>query len=207
MTPKAAPVPRTTRKPVNVLIVGVGGQGVLLASEALAEAAAMKGLQIKKSEVHGMAQRGGSVVSHVRFGRRVYSPLIPRGEADFLVSFEKLEALRYLEYLHRDSWALVNDQEIYPLPVSTGRAEYPKGIDRVIRKAGIRCRMVDGIGLAARSGNVRAVNSVILGVLSKFLPFDIETWKKALQLHVPERHLDANLKAFDLGRRRRISMD
>ena len=190
---------------VNVLVVGVGGQGVLLAGEVLAEVAVLSGLEVKKSEVHGMAQRGGSVVSHLRFGKKVHSPLIPRGEADFLISFEKLETLRYLDHLRASSWVLVNDQEILPLPVSSGREKYPAGIERKIRSAGLRCKIIDGLGLAARAGNQRAVNSVILGVLSRMMPFTEEIWGQALRNHVPAKYLDANMKAFELGRRRRIS--
>jgi indolepyruvate ferredoxin oxidoreductase beta subunit len=188
---------------VNSLVVGVGGQGVLLASEVLAEVAVLSGLEAKKSEVHGMAQRGGGVVSDLRFGKKVHSPLISRGEADFLVSFEKLETLRYLDYLRASSWVLVNDQEILPLPVSSGREKYPGGIERKIRSAGLHCKVVDGLALAARAGNQRAVNSVILGVLSRLMPFTEEIWAEALRNHAPAKYLDANMKAFELGRRRR----
>lgn len=186
----------------NVLVVGVGGQGVLVASEVLAAAALLSGLDVKKSEVHGMAQRGGSVVSHVRFGWTVHSPLVEKGEADFLVSFERLETLRYLDYLRRSSWVVMNDQKVLPLPVSSGKAQYPGGIERIVRGAGLRLKSVDGPGLAERAGNRRAVNSVVLGVLSRLLPFPEELWKDALQGHVPERHLAANLNAFRLGRGR-----
>jgi indolepyruvate ferredoxin oxidoreductase beta subunit len=197
-------VNRSRRRPVNVLIVGVGGQGVLLAGEVLANAAVIAGLDVKKSEVHGMAQRGGSVISHLRFGKVVHSPLISRGEADFLISFEKLETLRYLDYLHPSSWVLVNDQEILPLPVSTGRLAYPRGIHRVLETAGVQFKIIDGVSLAARAGNAKAVNAVILGVLAKLLPFPGDAWEKALQGNVPERYLAANMKAFELGKRRRL---
>jgi indolepyruvate ferredoxin oxidoreductase beta subunit len=188
----------------NVLVVGVGGQGVLLASEVLAEVALLSGLDVKKSEVHGMAQRGGSVVSHVRFGRKVHSPLIELGEADFLVSFEKLETLRYLGHLHPGSWVLINDQEVLPLPVSSGKARYPGGVEKTVRKAGLQVKVIDGPDLAERAGNRRAVNSVVLGVLSQLLSFPEEAWSAALQGHVPPRHLTANMSAFRLGRRRRV---
>lgn len=191
-------------KPVNILVVGVGGQGVLLASEVLGEAAALAGLDVKKSEVHGMAQRGGSVFSHLRFGRKVHSPLISRGEADFLLSFEKLESLRYLDYLHRNSWALVNKQVVLPLPVSTGRAQYPRHVEKIFREHELRYKMIDGLGLAARAGNAKAVNSVVLGALSKLLSFDDEIWHEALRRHVPAKHLDVNYQAFALGRRLRF---
>lgn len=186
----------------NVLVVGVGGQGVLLASEVLAEVALLSGLDVKKSEVHGMAQRGGSVVSHVRFGTKVYSPLIAKGEADYLLSFEKLETLRYLDFLRRSSWVIMNDQKILPLPVSSGRAPYPGAIERSIREAGLKLRTVDGPGLAQEAGNRRAVNSAVLGVLSRLLSFSEEVWKEALEAQVPRRHLAANMNAFRLGRGR-----
>lgn len=195
---------RVKVRPTNVLVVGVGGQGVLLASEVLAEVALLSGLDVKKSEVHGMAQRGGSVVSHVRFGKKVHSPLIERGEADFLVSFEKLETLRYLDLLHPAAWVLINDQEVLPLPVSSGKAQYPKNVGKTVRKAGLQVKVIDGPNLAERAGNRRAVNSVVLGFLSRLLPFPEEVWSAALQGHVPERHLSANMSAFRLGRRRRV---
>lgn len=183
----------------SVLLAGVGGQGVLLASEVLAEAAASAGNDVKKSEVHGMAQRGGSVVSHLRFGPQVHSPLIPRGGGDFLVSFERLETLRYLEYLHRDSIVLVNTQEILPLPVSVGKMRYPAGIDERLRATGVRALFVDGHGIALAAGNAKAVNAVILGALSSVLPFGPGIWEDALRRHIPGRLLEVNLRAFALG--------
>ena len=183
----------------SVLLAGVGGQGVLLASEILAEAAAISGNDVKKSEVHGMAQRGGSVVSHLRFGPVVHSPLIPRGSADFLVSFERLETLRYLEYLHRDSVVLVNNQEILPLPVSVGKVKYPGDIPERIRATGVRAVFVDGHGLAVAAGNARAVNAVILGALSAIMRFEPPVWEEALRRQIPQRLLEVNLRAFALG--------
>jgi indolepyruvate ferredoxin oxidoreductase beta subunit len=183
----------------SVLLAGVGGQGVLLASEVLAEAAALAGSDVKKSEVHGMAQRGGSVVSHLRFGPEVHSPLIPRGGADYLVSFERLETLRYLEYLRRDSVVLVNTQEILPLPVSVGKARYPADIEERLRATGVPAVFVDGHGLALAAGNAKAVNAVILGALSSILCFAPQVWAEALRRQVPARVLDVNLRAFTLG--------
>ena len=184
----------------SVLLAGVGGQGVLLASEVLAEAAALAGNEVKKSEVHGMAQRGGSVVSHLRFGREVFSPLIPRGGADFLVSFERLETLRYLDMLHRDSLVLVNDQRILPLPVSVGKAAYPEDVEERLRLAGVRARFVDGQGRARAAGNAKAVNAVVLGALSALMSIERGIWEQALRRQVPARLLDVNLRAFALGR-------
>ena len=130
--------------------------------------------------------------------------LIERGEADFLVSFEKLETLRYLEHLHPAAWVLINDQEVLPLPVSSGKARYPAGVEGAVRKAGLKAKVLNGPELAERAGNRRAVNSVILGFLSRLLSFSEEAWIAALQGHVPPRHLVANMSAFRLGRRRRV---
>ncbi len=184
----------------SVLLAGVGGQGVLLASEVLAEVASLAGHDVKKSEVHGMAQRGGSVVSHLRYGPEVFSPLIPRGGADFLVSFERLETLRYLESLHAGSVVLVNDQRILPLPVSVGKAAYPSDVEGLLAAAGVRAHLVDGSGLAAAAGNAKAVNAVVLGALSALIGFTTGLWEEALRRHVPARLLAVNLKAFALGR-------
>ena len=183
----------------NVLLAGVGGQGVLLGSEVLAEVASLAGFEVKKSEVHGMAQRGGSVVSHLRFGAEVFSPLISRGAADYLVSFERLETLRYLEYLHRGSVVLVNNQEILPLPVSVGKARYPAGIEERLGATGVRAIFVDGQALALAAGNAKAVNAAILGALSAILPFGPGVWEEALRRQIPARLLEVNLRAFALG--------
>jgi len=184
----------------SVLLAGVGGQGVLLASEILAEAAALAGHDVKKSEVHGMAQRGGSVVSHLRFGPEVHSPLIPRGGADFLVSFERLETLRYLESLHAGSVVIVNSQEILPLPVSVGKASYPQDIEERLRGAGIRAHFLDGQGIAVAAGNAKAVNAAVLGALSALMVFGQALWEEALRRQIPARLHEVNLRAFALGR-------
>jgi indolepyruvate ferredoxin oxidoreductase beta subunit len=181
-------------------LAGVGGQGVLLASEVLAETAALAGLAVKKSEVHGMAQRGGSVVSHLRFGPEVFSPLIPAGEADFLVSFEELEALRYLPHLRAGALALVNRQRILHLPVSTGRLAYPADVAGILARAGVRHAFIDGVGLAREAGNERAVNAVVIGGLANHLPFGADLWEEALRRLLPERLLAVNRRAFALGR-------
>ena len=186
--------------PTSILIAGVGGQGVLLASEVLAEAAAIADHDVKKSEVHGMAQRGGSVVSHLRFGAEVHSPLIPLGGADLLVSFEELETLRYFPWLRAGAFLLVNDQRILPLPVSSGRAAYPADVRGVIAATGLAHAFVDGPGLAARAGNAKAVNSVILGALAHRLRFASEIWEEALRRQLPAKLLAVNREAFALGR-------
>ena len=184
----------------SVLLAGVGGQGVLLASEILAEAAAIAGFDVKKSEVHGMAQRGGSVVSHLRFGPVVHSPLIPRGGADYLVSFERLETLRYLDSLHAGSVVLVNDVEILPLPVSVGKATYPTDIEERLRGAGVRAHLVDGRGIATAAGNPKALNAAVLGALSALMGFEPAVWEGALRRQIPARLHEVNLRAFALGR-------
>jgi len=184
----------------NVLLAGVGGQGVLLGSEVLAEVAALAGLEVKKSEVHGMAQRGGSVVSHLRFGEAVFSPLIPRGGADYLVSFERLGTLRYLDFLHAGSVVLVNNQQIVPLPVGVGKAVYPADIESRLESTGVRARFVEGHAIALAAGNAKAVNAVILGALSSMMAFAPALWEEALRHQIPARLLDLNLRAFALGR-------
>jgi indolepyruvate ferredoxin oxidoreductase beta subunit len=184
----------------NVLLAGVGGQGVLLGSEVLAEVAALAGFAVKKSEVHGMAQRGGSVVSHLRFGAEVFSPLISRGAADYLVSFERLETVRYLDFLHAGSVVLVNNQQIVPLPVAVGRAVYPVDIEARLQATGVRACFVEGHAIALAAGNAKAVNAVILGALSSIMSFAPALWEEALRHQFPARLLDLNLRAFALGR-------
>jgi len=184
----------------NVLLAGVGGQGVLLGSEVLAEVAALAGFEVKKSEVHGMAQRGGSVVSHLRFGVEVFSPLISRGAADYLVSFERLETLRYLDFLHAGSVVLVNNQQIVPLPVAVGKAVYPADIEARLQATGVRACFVEGHAIALAAGNAKAVNAVILGALSAIMSFAPALWEGALRHQIPARLLDLNLRAFALGR-------
>jgi indolepyruvate ferredoxin oxidoreductase, beta subunit len=188
----------------NVLLAGVGGQGVLLGSEVLAEVAALAGFDVKKSEVHGMAQRGGSVVSHLRFGAEVFSPLISRGAADYLVSFERLETLRYLEFLHAGSVVLVNNQKIVPLPVGVGKAVYPVDIEERLSATGVCFRLVEGHAIALAAGNAKAVNAVILGALAAIMPFEPALWQEALRHQIPARLLDLNLRAFELGRQTHV---
>jgi indolepyruvate ferredoxin oxidoreductase beta subunit len=183
-------------KVTNVFIAGVGGQGILLASEILSEVALSHGLDVKKSEVHGMAQRGGSVVSHVRFGAKVYSPVIAEREADLLVSFEKMEALRWIHYLAPGGTVIVNEQEIVP----SGLEEYPEGLGDEIRARVPDSLFVDALRLANEAGHARAANTVMLGAFSNYLNFPEEDWKGAIQGRVPKKTIDVNLKAFELGR-------
>ncbi len=183
-------------KVTNVFISGVGGQGILLASEILSEVALARGLDVKKSEVHGMAQRGGSVVSHVRFGEKVYSPVIAEREADLLVSFEKMEGLRWIHYLAPGGAVIVNSQEILP----SGLEEYPKGMDDGIRERQADALIIDALALAKEAGNARAVNTVMLGAFSNHLEFEENEWARAIEKRVPKKTIDINLKAFQLGR-------
>lgn len=187
-------------KVTNILLAGVGGQGTLLASEVLSEALMLGGYDVKKSEVHGMSQRGGSVTSHVRFGAKVYSPLIPEGEADLLFGFELLETLRCLPMLHPGGAVIANDLKIMPAPVAMGQEIYPVDIPSRILQAFPDSRVVNGMDLAVRAGNMRTVNIALLGALSRRLGLAEQHWHQALTRQVPAKFLAANLKAFKLGR-------
>jgi indolepyruvate ferredoxin oxidoreductase, beta subunit len=188
-------------KTLNITLVGVGGQGTLLASEILCRVALLGGKDVKKSEVHGMAQRGGSVVSQVRVGEKVYSPLIAVGETDILVSFEKLEALRFAHFLSPTGVALVNDQEIRPVTVSSGQATWPDDLDGFLRKAFAKLEIVPALDIARELGNTRVVNVVMIGAMSNYLDIDDATWKQAITDLVKPQYLDFNLKAFDAGKK------
>lgn len=185
---------------LNISLVGVGGQGTLLASEILCQVALLAGKDVKKSEVHGMAQRGGSVVSQVRIGRKVYSPLIGVGETDILVSFEKLESLRFAHYLSPGGLAVVNDQEIVPVTVSSGQAKWPVDLDQRIQSAFPRLEMVPALKIAKEIGNVRAVNVVMIGALSVHMDFSEQIWNDAIKTLVKPKFVELNLKAFEAGR-------
>ena len=187
-------------KTTNLLFVGVGGQGVLVASKILVEVLLKAGFDVKKSEVHGMAQRGGSVVSQVRFGKKVYSPLIKKGEGDILVSFEQLETLRYLDYLHPKSFIFFNNQKILPPSVSMGVEDYPEGVSEKLKNKFKNTFMVEGIQMAGQAGNIRSLNIVLLGVLSRYLTIDEKDWVKTLREKLPAALVEVNLKAFNLGR-------
>ena len=185
---------------ISVFITGVGGQGTILASELLSEVAKIAGYDVKKSEVHGMAQRGGSVVSVVRFGEKVYSPVLSPGEADVLLAFEPLEALRTLHYAKPDGKVVVNSRPIMPATVASGAAKYPDNLFDRIREAVPDVVVVDGQKLAKEAGTSRAVNVVLLGTLSNFLPFTADNWREALKNTVPAKYLEMNMKAFELGK-------
>jgi indolepyruvate ferredoxin oxidoreductase beta subunit len=184
----------------NILIAGVGGQGVLLVSEIFSEACLRSGYDVKKSEVHGMAQRGGSVTSHVRFGEQVHSPLIEKGQADVLVSFEELEALRWIAFLKPGGAVVVNAQRIAPMTVSSGVASYPEDVLEQLRERTSRVVAVDGIGIAQEVGNPRVVNVALLGALSKHLKIEENIWRETISARVPPKTVEVNLKAFEAGR-------
>lgn len=184
----------------NVIFVGVGGQGVILASKILMEVAHANGYDIKESEVHGMAQRGGSVDTHVRFGKKVYSPLIAKGSADYIVSFELLESIRKLDYLSPKGTLLVNKLQIKPSTVEVGLSEYPEDVENWIEKNVKNQVIVDTKELLREIGNAKTLNIVMLGLLSNFLEFSEEKWLEAIGKLVKERFLDMNINAFRKGR-------
>ncbi len=188
------------KKGYNVIISGVGGQGIILASELLALAAMEAGYDVKKSEVHGMSQRGGDVVSHVRFSDKVYSPLIEQGTCDLILAFEKAEALRYLHYLKpEDGVVVMNDLEIIPLPVTAGEDTYPENVEETIRKYA-NLVVVNAIDRAKELGNPRVANTIMLGVASKFFDIPEDVWLRVISNRVPKKTIEVNRKAFQLGR-------
>ncbi|MDO9308064.1 MAG: indolepyruvate oxidoreductase subunit beta [Deltaproteobacteria bacterium] len=184
----------------NVLLVGVGGQGILLASEILSEAAMLAGYDVKKSEIHGMSQRGGSVVSHVRYGKQVFSPIVPEGEGDILFGFELMETCRSLPLLKPGGTVVANDLKISPPSVLMGQELYPEGLVERIKARFPDFLLLDGQQMAGSAGNVRAANTVLLGAVSRKLDIAEQHWMKALEKMVPSKALDVNRKAFRLGR-------
>ena len=185
----------------NIMIVGVGGQGTLLASKLLGRMLLTKGYDIKVSEVHGMSQRGGSVITYVRYGDKVYSPIIDKGEADIILSFELLEAARWTEYLRPDGIIITNTQEINPMPVITGAAEYPQQLVEKMEALGLKVDAFDALSLAQEAGTSKAVNLVLLGRLSAYFDFTEDEWMAAIEESVPAKFLEMNKKAFMLGKR------
>ena len=184
----------------NIMIVGVGGQGSLLASKLLGRILLTKGYDVKVSEVHGMSQRGGSVVTYVRFGEKVYSPVIDKGEADYIVSFELMEAARWSEYLRKDGKIIANTQQINPMPVITGAAQYPDELACKMADKGITIDAFNALALAEQAGSSKAVNIVLMGHLSRSFDFTLEDWMNAIEKSVPAKFLELNKKAFLLGR-------
>ena len=188
-------------KKSNILIVGVGGQGTLLASVLLGNLALLKGYDVKLSEVHGMAQRGGSVVTHVKISEgTVSSPLIEEGDADVIIAFEELEAYRWLPYLKKGGTMYVNTQQILPMPVIMGKAKYPDDIMKVLEENAGTVKAFAALHIAEECGSVKAVNVVLLGAASKDLPFDESAWIKVIEENVKPKFVELNKKAFEMGR-------
>jgi len=181
-------------------MVGVGGQGIIRASDILCEVIMRSGLDVKKSEVHGMAQRGGSVTSHVRYGEKVYSPLAPKGGVDILVAFERLEALRNLDYVKPNGQVIMSELELYPPAVNLGVSVYPEGVADAVRKRVPAVKEVNATRMAVDAGNIKAENTALLGVLSTYLDIDAKIWDEVLREAFPPKVLEANLKAFAAGR-------
>ena len=184
----------------NIMIVGVGGQGSLLASKLLGRLLMEQGYDVKVSEVHGMSQRGGSVVTYVRYGDRVASPVIDQGEADFIVSFELLEAARWMPFLRPGGQIVTSTQQIDPMPVVTGAADYPENLVEKMRAKGAKVDALDCLALAREAGSSKAVNIVLMGRLSHYFDLPEEAWQKSLEAMVPPKFLEVNKKAFALGK-------
>ncbi len=184
---------------LNILIVGVGGQGTLLASRVLGQFATGRGLDCKLSEVHGMAQRGGSVVTHVRIAKKVYSPVIAEGRADIIIAFEELEALRARHYLSEEGIMIVNSQEIYPMPVIIGAVSYPENPIATIKSEGKNVITLNALDLAKECGNIKASNTVMIGKMAKILDIPLDEMKEVLKVVVPERFIELNLLAVEKG--------
>ena len=183
----------------SVLIVGVGGQGTLLASRLLGSAMMDLGYDVKVSEVHGMSQRGGSVETYVRYGDKVYSPVINQGEADIVLAFEQLEAARFLPFLKKGGVVVTNTQQIDPMPVVTGAAQYPQGLLEQIKAQGAGLLAIDALSLAEQAGSVKAVNVVLIGAMAKALGTEKEIWLKTIEKTVPPKFVEMNKRAFELG--------
>ena len=186
-------------KTTSVMIVGVGGQGSLLASKLLGRLLTDEGYDVKVSEVHGMSQRGGSVVTYVRFGEKVYSPIVCEGEADVIISFEKLEAARYARYLKTDGTIVVNTQQIDPMPVIIGAAEYPTEVLGELTAKGVRVDALDALSLAEEAGSSKAVNIVLMGKAAKLFDIPYDKWIAAIENTVAPKFVEMNKRAFDLG--------
>jgi len=183
----------------NILIVGVGGQGTLLSSRIVAQVAVQMGYDVKVSEVHGMAQRGGSVVTQVRYGEKIYSPIIKRGDADVILAFEKIEAARWLDYLKPDGLVIINNERVNPLPVMSGKAKYPDDIHEKVAALVKKTVVVDATDIAIQCGNIKAANVVLVGMLSQAIGLPEEEVEKAIRAIVPPKALDVNLQAFREG--------
>lgn len=186
----------------SVLLAGVGGQGIILASKILAQCAFTAGLMVKESELHGMAQRGGSVISHVRFGEEVYSPLIPSGKADFMVALEELESLRYTYFLKPSAQVILNSKQVMPSVIIPENSRYPENIRQKLESLGFRVDEVNALETARELGNLKVENIILVGALSRYLPFTMEDWQKTIEKSVPAKTIEINLAAFRTGRER-----
>lgn len=184
----------------SIMIVGVGGQGSLLASRIIGNVLLSQGFDVKVSEVHGMSQRGGSVVTYVKYGDKVYSPIIEKGEADIIVSFELLEAARWISYLKIGGHLITSTQQLDPMPVITGAAEYPENITQKLQQLGADVIAADALSLAQQAGNSKASNVVLIGLMASKMNFSDDVWKDAIKQCVNEKFLELNLKAFELGK-------
>ena len=184
----------------NIMIVGVGGQGSLLASKLLGRLLVNEGYDVKVSEVHGMSQRGGSVVTYVRYGDKVYSPVVDEGEADFIISFELLEAARWLPFLKKDGRIITSTQQVDPMPVIIGAAVYPEDLVTKMQATGANVDAFDALSLAEEAGSSKAVNIALMGRVSKYFDFSADIWLRAIEECVPPKFLELNKKAFALGR-------
>lgn len=187
---------------INFLITGVGGQGTVLASDIMAALGLAAGYDVKKSDILGLAIRGGAVISHVRWGERVHSPIVPEGQADFLIAFEILEGLRWLDQVRPEGCGVINQQEIHPVTVTSGFAVYPDRdtIEAALGALGSNVYRVTGLDIAQQLGNARVLNVVLLGALSGLLPLEPALWENVLKERIPPRYVDLNLKAFHRGR-------
>lgn len=186
-------------KTTSIMIVGVGGQGTLLASKLLGNVLLSQGYDVKVSEVHGMSQRGGSVVTYVRFGEKVYSPVVDLGEADYILSFELLESARWIDYLKKGGRLITNTHRTPPMPVITGAAEYPSNIEAHLRELA-DVTALEAMPLAEQAGSAKAVNVVLVGVLSRSMDIPEENWLRAIEETVPPKFVELNRRAFLLGR-------
>jgi len=188
-------------KPItSIVLIGVGGQGILLASEIIAQTALIAGYQVKTNEVHGMAQRGGSVMGQIRYGEEVFSPLVAEGTARVLIAFEAIEALRVAHYLAPEGYAVVSSQTIVPVTVSSGAAQYPENVEARLHQVFPRLCYLDAVAMACTVGNVKTANVVLLGAVSAQLDLPLEAWHQAIAACVPEKYFDLNLQAFSMGR-------
>lgn len=183
----------------NILLVGVGGQGTILTSKILSRGLMEKGHDVKMSEIHGMSQRGGTVTTQIRYGEKIYSPVVEKGMSDIIVAFEKSEALRYLDYLKKDGIMVINDYEIHPVTVAIGEAEYPKDLIEAYKNTVEKTFVLDAFGIAKELGNTKCMNIVLLGILVKMLQLGDIDWISIIKDEVPSKAVDINLKAFEEG--------